>query len=388
MSWRDTLKRDITPGFLRRPRGRAGLGALLRPLAWYSQQWRRDMRAVFVQLESIVRNNASLPDGLLVCALDAPSRAVARLLRRLSEEMDKGARLSEAMWKNRRDFNAEWVALVRAGEQSGKLVEVLSRIGSELGLDLDRGRLMRNRIAYFVFLVFTQAFIMTFVVVRVLPVFAEIIDEFAGDLPLPVRVLYAVVDAVPAYYGVLLAGLVCLVLGIILAPALYRVSGAFQSLVAYLALPFPIAGRMVRRKHTKNAAAMLELLLGGGMPLPDALQMTADEAVPQPYRRALLIAKKEVEQGGRLSDALAKQTYLWGPSFPALIRLGEGRGDIAGACAQARDLARRSIVRMATVLSDSLVPVGVFACAIGVFTAALAVFTSFIVIGDSIIGTF
>jgi type II secretory pathway component PulF len=384
MGWREILYKEIRLPLPGLPAGWAPRRPQVPFFAWYAQRERHDMRAIFTQLAAIVSTNASLPHGLRACAEDAPNREVARTLRTLAARTESGLTLGEAMAASGRPFRPHWTGLVLASERTGALAGALASILDEINSDLDGAHLTRNRITYFVTLVAVQSSLMAFVVVRVMPIFSEVLADFDGSQPAAVGVFYFLQYTVAWHFRTLLVLAALGALLVLAGPTLFRLSKLIQTAVTYLVLPLPVFGTLYRARMLESLASMLHVLCQGGMPMSDALRQAALGLRVRPFARAVERAAEAYDRGDALSDAFARSRFLLGARFIEIVRLGEGREDLAGAFAQARDLYRRSVVRRRRALSDALVPLGVAICGSGVLLASMSLYTMLTAIADGI----
>ncbi len=385
--WRKILDMDLTPPFFRWPRGAGLPGAWMHPIAWFAQQWPADLRGILTPLAAIVRTNSPLPDGLTVCALDAPSRRVARVFEKLSMRLESGDSLGEAMETLPAVFPQHWVDLVRAGEQTGRLDLALNALVRETNQSLEHGRIIRNRVAYFTVLFLFQLSIMSFIAIKVLPIFAEVVEEFGNLPPRSLMTFNLIVQFLEQYAGALAFIFGSLLVASILGPIVHRCFGWVQSLVTYCVLPLPVLGRLHRNKNLERIAGVLQMLLAGGVPLPEALSTAAKIRISRPFQKAMAQTQQAVEGGHPMSEALARHKFLVGETLLTLVKLGEHSNGLDESCGQARDLCRRAITRTQGTLADLLVPAGVFVCGSITLLTWLATFGSVIAIGDAIIAS-
>ncbi len=386
MTLRETLKKELSPDpgrFLRiHIRSPFGFGT-----RWFRQRWQQDLRAVLTQIDAIVRVNAPLPEGLIECSLDAPNARTVYVLRTLSLKTAAGMGLADAMDHLGRWFPSHYIAQIRAGEQTGQLAPALRSLVDGINLDFEHGRTLRNHVVYFSCLLVVEFLILSFLTWKVFPVFTEILDEFDEfdqTAPYQTRVMGWVSEYSREHWLGILAAAGLLVLFLIVVRMLYRVNGVVQSVITALALSIPGWRGLFRDTQIQRLSRGLELRLGGGFALPQALRDTAREGLPRPYRRALERCANKVEQGAPLSHAVAAHPWLLSAQFPELVRLGESREDLVWAFHEAADLCGRSAQRARRVWAEALVPVGVGLCAIGVILSATSTFTMFTAIADAI----
>ncbi len=389
MGWKEILQTEIRlplPGI---PKGRLPRFRRRAPIvSWYAQQAELDRRAVLVQVAAIVATNGPLPGGLRACAEDAPNREVRNTLVSLAEAMASGSSLGEAMMESGGFFKPEWTGLVLAAERTGSVPRALDSILKDVNEDIDAAHLSRNRIAYFAFLIVVQSVIMSFVLVRIFPIFTEVLWEFAAELPGSVAIFEALREAIVVNHRLLLVILAVLAGVALFGRFIFRLSGFVQRITSAIVLPLPVLGGYYRAHVLRAFSSMMRLLIGGGMPLPDALRQAARGGLPEPYGAALRWVAEAVSRGDSLSEALAGFRRLFGARFIELIRFGEGREDLAGAFAQAGDLNRRRVLRRRRALTDALVPLGVAVCGSGVLLVSLSLYAMLAAISDTISSDF
>ncbi len=353
---------------------------------WFRQVRQHDQRAVLTQIEAIVRTNAPLPEGLLKCSMDAPNARDIYVLRTLSERTDSGMGLADAMQSLGSRFPTHFIAQVRAGEQTGQLAKALQSIITNINAELEHGRLLRNHTVYFIASLAVQVQILLFLTVKVFPVFMEVLGEFGSShVPRSARAMAVVSRFVDDHWIGILAGAGLAVVLILALRLLYRASGLVQSVFVAVVLWQRSAGGIFRRTQVQRLSRALELRLTGGVPLAQALNDTAAEGLPRPYRRMLEHCAREVENGAPLSSALAPERKLVGRELPELVRLGETREDLVWAFHEAVQHCTRSNRRAKHVWAEALVPIGVAFCAIGVITATTAAFGMFAAMSDALI---
>jgi len=134
-----------------------------------------------------------------------------------------------------------------------------------------------------------------------------------------------------------------------------------------------------------TASMIFQMLIAGGVPLPEALGAAAKIHISRPFQRVMASAQRAVEGGHPLSEELARHRYLMGETLVTMVKLGEHSGGLDESCGHAREFYRRAITRTQSTLADLLVPSGVFVCGSITLLTWLAAFGSFIAIGDAII---
>jgi len=373
------LRREIGPRWLR---GRLPTFGL----AWFFQRRPRSARYLLLQMESVVRLNASLPAGLAQCAVDAPNRRVRGALQTLAASLEKGASLADSMRAVPKTFPGRWVDAVEAAERSGSLSLTLRRLASEAGEGLLVGRRTRNYLAYIFALMVLEALIMLFLAFRVIPVFAEILEEFEQAPPVSMSILVGISEFLRSHAGTVFMWAALALLLFSILKALHRRIGLLQSVASYAILVTPSFGSWYRQARVEHIAWLLEIAIAAGVPLPEALRNAAGaQGLAHPYQRTLKRLAADVERGSKLSTVLQSRRYLLGDAFREAVVIGEQREDLVWAFHEAGETARRRAVRLKNVWVQAVIPIGVGISAIGVGLVTTATMATFVELTNGLI---
>lgn len=276
----------------------------------------------------------------------------------LRDHLLAGIQLSEALRRMPRFFPAFYADLVRAGEESGNLLGCLEQL-SEDTLDAISVRVrVRQQLAYLGIVFLIQASIMSFLLVKVVPVFAEIFRDFSASLPQLMRFIIAAGDYV-AFRGVYL-------LPVLAVFVVYRIKVTVRRRRAFAAKPLagpllfvPGLRSLIVQQNAAIIAIMLEKLLRAGAPLPAALESAARADMRPGYRRMLRRIHDRVSQGTSLAEACAAETWLLPASFRALAAIGEHSGMLPDALATLAAQYRERAERRVCIIVDLITPMGV-----------------------------
>ncbi len=244
-------------------------------------------------------------------------------LRVVRQDIRGGASASEALTKHPRYFSELYVATVKAGEQSGNLVEVLQRFIAYLKLMIGLRQKVAKAMAYPAFLILVGIAVVGFLLSYVVPTFVSVYAETAKTLPASTQLLIDVVTGAKAY---IVPGLVLLT-GLLLAGRAYYASEQGRLVIDRLLIRTPLIGLILVEHHTVQLARTLGTILAGGTPLVDALHITK-RAVSNRYVSAGVAgAVDEIREGTTLAVALDRPKV-----FPKLavemLSVGEETGSL------------------------------------------------------------
>lgn len=279
--------------------------------------------AFFRSFATLVRAGVPLRRGLLVAIERCRSRSVAAALRDVLGDIERGDALSAAFGRRPRVFAPLIVAMVAAGESGGILDEVLDRIA----LFLERDHALRKSVvaalAYPATVLGASLALVTFLIVRVIPMFSALFASFHVALPLSTRVLMALGDALsrPAAIATA-AGAAALVAAVSLA-AVKTAAGRYA--FDRFRLNVPLVGGLLRKTIAARFARMLGTLVQSGIELSAALEVVLPVTGSPVHTAALNDVALALREGEALTPPLAA-TGLFDPMLVALVGVGEETG--------------------------------------------------------------
>ena len=250
----------------------------------------------------------------------------AEVSRGLKQEVTEGRGLSDAMAKQPRIFSDLYVNMVRAGEQSGSLVEVLRRMADHFNQFADVQAKFKSALIYPAMVCCVGAGIIAFFMFFMMPKFMEIFSGFQVALPLPTRMLMGFSNFLIHYYW--LIGFVLIVLVILFKRFQASTEGARK--IDEWKMGAPVVGKVVKLNLFGQFARTLGTLLQNGVPVLTALKITEQVLPNQLIKEAIAKTREAVTDGKTLAQPLA-QSKLFPQLMVDLVRIGEETGDVPGA---------------------------------------------------------
>jgi type IV pilus assembly protein PilC len=262
----------------------------------------------------------------LVQSLDILRRRVTNptfksLLDDVHERVRAGSALSEAFEAHGALFPGVYTASLLAGEKSGNLEQVLRRYVSYVKIVSSVKRKTISALVYPCILLVLSLVVVTIIVVKVVPEFGAFYNQFGHELPLSTQIIVAVSGFVTSYYFIILgsiAAAVALTWWWVKQPGQRRILDR-QILRA------PFLGPVAQKFTTSQGARTLATLLGGGIPLVNALEVTARSLTNQYMAGELVTAAQQVREGRALAMAMQDSG-----AFPdvaiKMVEVGESTG--------------------------------------------------------------
>lgn len=239
----------------------------------------------------------------------------------IHERVRAGSSLSEAFEAQGPLFPGVYTASLFAGEKSGSLEQVLRRYVAYAKVIAGVRRRTISALVYPTILLILSLAVVGIIMLRVVPEFAQFYNQFGRELPLSTRIIVAVSSTVSGYLPVIVVSVVAAAIAFwywLRQPG-QRVR--FDRVI----LRLPLAGTTVRKFSTSQAARTLATLLGGGIPLVNALEISARSIGNRYMARELQTAAHQVREGRALAGAMAERG-----EFPdvaiKMVEVGESTG--------------------------------------------------------------
>ena len=322
------------------------------------------------QLATMVSSGLPLTDALELLKAQAESEKMDNVLGEMVSDVQGGMSLAKSMAKHPEVFNKVTVALIEAGEASGKLDILLEQLANNMEKERDFQSKTRGALIYPA--VIASAMIMVFIImmVFVVPRLTELYTDIGLELPLPTRVLIGISNLLVQGWWV-----VVLLLGVVGYGLLrYVQTEKGQYRLSELAFKLPIFGKLNRESEHARFARTLGLLIGAGIPITQALEITAQAMGNIMYRDSILAAEKQVEKGIPLSVPI-KQDPNFEPLLAQMIAVGEETGAMDKVLDKVAVFFESQAEQMVKNLSTALEPIILIALGIMVALLVLAIIT-------------
>jgi type IV pilus assembly protein PilC len=264
----------------------------------------------------MVKSGISLNEALEVIAEQTSSKKFKRTITKVLARIKTGQSLGNSLAKFPKSFDLLFVNIIKVGEDSGTLEENLEYLAAELE---DRLELRRNiqAAAFYPAIVLTSTFGLGFVLAYfVLPKITRLFASLSFKLPLSTRILIWLANVMDKYGLAIGIGII---LGVVLVRFLITLK-FFKPIWHWFLIKLPIIGSIIINYNLVMTARTLGILLKSGLPIDQAITITAQTTSNLVYQTRLKKVLPQVQKGKKLSDSLAgfKQSRTK-PLFPLLV---------------------------------------------------------------------
>jgi general secretion pathway protein F len=318
----------------------------------------REAEHVVAQVADLSISEQPLASGLRAAADECSSHRVARALRRIALEVERGTPLDKVLEQQSKRLPPHVRGLVRAATRSGRLGPALEELVESQRVMRDVFWSVFGAVAYPLLILGLTVFLLVLLPIFIIPVFKTMFLEFDLALPVMTKVLIATSDFVRWLVSdvgkwFVLAVITFLLIVKWVLPVIFG-RGLMRRVVATV----PLVGPLWTWSGAASFSRLLAVLVENDVPMAEALYLTADGVRDPNVREACVQLGEGVEEGQPLSQMLSSTRRLPASLIP-LVRCGEKTGELADALRQASDMFIGRI-RLRALLLRSISPPLVF----------------------------
>jgi general secretion pathway protein F len=274
-------------------------------------------------LALLLKASARLDDALELLANDADVGKLRPVVARLRASILAGESFASAVAAHPALFPAMYVALVRVGEVSGTLDQVLEMLGAERARSEQMRRKLTDAMQYPLFVLIAAACVMLFFILFVLPQFSSVLQDFGAKSDSALSVFIRLSDFLRANANPVLLAVASAIAGLWW---LFRRPGTWSAVMSFIASTPGIAN-IFQFYRTSLFCRNLAVLLGSGVNLTATLRILVDIMAVTGNVTVWTMAADRVRHGGKLSDALLASSNM-PPMAIRMLRLGEETGQL------------------------------------------------------------
>lgn len=292
----------------------------------------KDISVFTRQFSTMIAAGLPLVQCLQALGAQTERKRFQEIIGKIASDVEGGATLSEAIGRHPRVFNELYVNLVHVGEIGGLLDSMLAR----LAIYLEKAAALRHRVQmamiYPVLVITVAILVVAFLLMFVIPIFAGFYLKAGVPLPLPTRIVLGLSHFLLSFWWLALGGIAG---GFFLFRYWYQTDAGRTTVDAFL-LRAPIFGPLIRKISIARFTRTLSALLGGGVPIIDALRITAKTAGNRIIEDAVMAARERVTAGQTLAEPL-KTSGVFPPMVIQMIVVGEQTGALDNMLAKVAD---------------------------------------------------
>lgn len=295
----------------------------------------------------------------------------AEVSRELRQDVMEGRSLSDAMAKQPRIFSDLYINMVRAGESSGALVDVLRRMADHFERFAQVQTKFTSALIYPAFVAVVGIGIMFFFMTYMLPKFMSIFEGMNVPLPVMTQILIGISRLFAGYWW---AMLIAVALMVILFKR-FQSSPEGRRKLDQWKMSVPVFGKVIKLNLFGQFSRTLSTLLENGVPVLTALKIT-EQIIPNTIvKEAISKTREEVTDGKTIAQPLAR-SKVFPQLMVDLVKIGEDTGDVPGALKNVADTYENELNIALRVMMNMIEPVMIVVMAVGVGFLLLSVLSA------------
>lgn len=332
----------------------------------------RDFSVFCRQFVSMTQAGVSLIDALNMLSDQTENKRLQKAVREIQADVEKGESLTVAMQKQR-IMPSLLCSMVEAGEASGSLDVAFDRMATHFEKDAKLKAMVKKAAIYPIIVVIVAIAVVIVMLEVVIPTFSDMFVDMDMELPAITKGVIALSDFIAAKWYIIVAVIAAAVVGL----RFFKKSAIGELIFAQAGLKMPLFGSLTIKTASARFARNISTLLAAGLPLVDAVGITADIMDNKLIKNALNASKDEIVQGTPLSVPL-KQCGLFPPMVYQMTRIGEESGDIEGLLEKLADYYDEEVEQATASLMAAMEPMiiivlaGVVGTLVGAVMAPMA----------------
>ncbi len=321
------------------------------------------------QLGVMIKSGISLSVALKTLAEQTTSKQFKKILADIQQDVEKGNLLSKGLEKYQKIFGELFINMIKAGEASGKLEEVLKQLFVQMKKDHEIISKVKGAMIYPAIVITMMVVIGILVLVYVIPTISGIFLELSVELPLATRILIASSQFVLAYGFFLVIG------SIVFIFVFVRLKRTPQGKLKFhqLLLKLPIAGSIIKKINLARFCRTLSSLLKTDIPIVQSFEITSRILGNVLFKNALLDAKEKIKKGVSIKESLGPYFKLFPPVVLQMISVGEETGALDNILEESASFYEEDVRQTMENLPSIIEPVLMVILGIGVGGMAVAV---------------
>jgi len=313
------------------------------------------------QITSLFEAQVSALRAFRLLAAEARTPKLAARLTDVGNEIQSGSSISAALAKHPEIFSNFYVNMVKAGEESGKLDETFSFLADYLDRNYEITSKTRNALIYPAFIMATFVGVMVLMLTVIIPNISGMLTQVNQGVPLYTQVIIGFSNFLVKYWLLLAIGIAAV------SFFMYRYgkTTAGAAVFSRAKMQIPVVGHVFKQLYLSRIADNLATMLGSGVQILRALEITSSVVGDPTYESILKKAAEDVKSGLPVSEALRKYPEMPG-IMVAMMKIGEETGNMGSILQTIAKFYRREVSNSVDTLVSLIEPLMIVVLAVGV----------------------
>jgi len=339
----------------------------------------KDLAIFSREFATMIEAGIPILQGLRIMVIQTENPRLSDILREISYDVESGESLSDSLEKYPNVFNDFFISMIRSGEQSGRISEVLNILADYQENANELMGKAKSAMIYPIFVITAMILVGIVVMVFVVPQLMGLFTQAGLKLPLPTRILMGISGFLVNYWWFVII-FVSLAVYMILS---YMKTPEGRYNIHAMLLKIPVAGILLRKLYLAQFSRAFQVLITSEVPVVQALMVSRDVMVNRVYRAIISNTAEEVKNGATISGTFEKY-----PEIPLMVTqmvaIGENTGELGKSFNSITTFYEREVNDAIRNLTQLIEPVIIILLAAGVVVILLGVLMPIYQLANSI----
>ncbi|NCU43237.1 type II secretion system F family protein [Candidatus Falkowbacteria bacterium] len=328
----------------------------------------KDLAIFSRQFAVMISANVPVVESLVILIEQTSNFKLKQVVAEVAFEVTAGGLLSDSLMRHPKIFDNFFVNMVKSGEASGKLDEVLEYLADQTEKSYDTASKVKGAMIYPVFVSVAMVVVGVILMVKILPSLTGMLEESGTELPMTTKIIIAASNFLTQYLWLLIV----LLIGVVFLIRLYLKTDKGRRNWDSLSLRLPIFGKLVNYIVLTRFTRSLSTLLKGGVTITKSLEVVSGVVSNKVYEDILLRTLQSIQDGNSLSTVMNTEAIV-PKMIPQMIAVGERTGKLDVVLDSVTGFYTRESDKMLSNLSSLMEPLIMVIMGIGVGIMVAAV---------------
>ena len=274
-------------------------------------------------LKVMISAGVSLPRALKILSEQVRNKKFANALVDVKKEITKGKPFSESLARHSDIFSELFVSMVKVGEETGKLEEVLDVLSNQMEKDYQIRSRLKSAMVYPMVIIFAMAGIGALMLIVVIPKLAEVFRDMGVDLPITTRIVIAIGTFMANYWYTL----PIIIIALIVSLRFFLKTKIGRKTINIISLKMPFISPITKKTNAAYTVRTLSSLIAAGVPIVRGLEIVSNSLTNVFYKKAMADASEKVRKGSKLGESLREYDDIYPSLVIQMIEVGEETGE-------------------------------------------------------------
>lgn len=322
----------------------------------------KELVIFYRELAILFEADVSPLESLKILGEQTKNPLFKELIFQLEEDVKGGEALSQAMSKHPKAFSSFYVNVVKAGEATGKLHDILKYLADHAEKEYNLMQKVRGAFVYPIAILSLFVVVAVLMMIYVMPQLASMLEELGQELPLTTKILIATSGFLRKWIWLV----VLVIIALIIALIRFIKTEKGRYIFDVFKLKIPIFKSLFQKIYLARFSESLKTLLIGGIPILKALDITGTVIANKVYEKIIKEAREKVKGGEHISSALSAYPREVTPMVSQMVAVGEKTAQLSSILEKIALFYQQEVDRMVANMTQLIEPIMILILGAGV----------------------